>query len=150
MDQLLEEVKILYPEVKEPPSGHIHFKTTESISGFIVYAAQTHPALMPHMKGIYLTLNSWRPQQDEEGWKNPNKRKRETKEDPLPSASVGILEPPEWTKEVPRLRSDIGELMELTLSVSPPQIPIQPTNKEAVYVVGDALIESARHRLVRT
>ena len=115
-----------------------------------MYAAQTHPALMPHMKGIYLTLNSWRPQRDEEGWKNPNKRKRETKEDPLPSASVGILEPPEWTKEVPRLRSDIGELMELTLSVSPPQIPIQPTNKEAVYVVGDALIESARYRLVQT
>ena len=93
------------------------------------------------MMGIYLTLNSWRPQQDEEGWKSPNKRKRETKEDPLPSASVGILEPPEWTKEVPRLQSDIGALMELTLSVLPPQIPIRPTNKEAVYVVGDALIE---------
>ena len=117
---------------------------------FIVYVAQTYPALMPCMKGIYLTLNSWRPQQDEEGWKNPNKRKRETKEDPLPSASVGILEPPEWTKEVPRLRSDIGELMELTSSVSPPRIPIRPTNKEAIYVVGDALIESARYRLVRT
>ena len=27
VDQLLEEVKILHPEVKEPPSGHIHFKT---------------------------------------------------------------------------------------------------------------------------
>ena len=106
-----------------------------------MYVAQTHPALMPHMKGIYLTLNSWRPQRDEEGWKNPNKRKRETKEDPLPSASVGILEPPEWTKEVPRFRSNIGELMELTSSVSPPRIPIRPTNKEAVYVVGDALIE---------
>ena len=103
-----------------------------------MYVAQTYPALMPYMKGIYLTLNSWRPQRDKEGWKNPNKRKRETKEDPLPSASVGILEPPEWTKEVPRLRSDIGALMELTSSVSPPQIPIQPTNKEAIYVVGDA------------
>ena len=33
------------------------------------------------------------------------------------------------------------ELMELTSSVSPPRIPIRPTNKEAVYVVGDALIE---------
>ena len=108
MDQLLEEVKILYPEVKEPPSGHIHFKTTELISGFIVYVAQTHPALMPYMKGIYLTLNSWHPQRDEEGWKNPNKRKRETKVDLLPSASVGILEPPEWTKEVPRLRATLA------------------------------------------
>ena len=85
-----------------------------------------------------MTLNSWRPQRDEEGWKNSNKRKRETGKDAPPSSSVGILEPPEWTKEVPRLRSDIGALMELTLSVLPPQIPIQPTNKDATYVVGDA------------
>ena len=95
VDQLLEEVKNLYPEVGEPPSGHIHFKTSKSISGFIVYVAQTYPALMPYMKGIYLTLNSWRPQRDEEGWKNPNKRKRDTEEDPLSTSRVVILEPPE-------------------------------------------------------
>ena len=48
--------------------GFIHFKTTEKLVGFIVYVCQTYSALVPYLKGIYLTLNSWRNYRDNEGW----------------------------------------------------------------------------------
>ena len=46
----------------------IHFKTTEKLVGFIVYVCQTYKSLMPYLKEIYLTLNSWRHYRDAKGW----------------------------------------------------------------------------------
>jgi hypothetical protein len=34
----------------------------------------THEGFCPFLKEIYLTLNSWRSQRDEDGWKIPDKR----------------------------------------------------------------------------
>ena len=48
VDQLLDEVKNLYPEVGEPPVDHIHMKTSESISGFIVYVSLKRTQLSCH------------------------------------------------------------------------------------------------------
>ena len=49
----------------------IHFKTTERLIGFVVYVSQTYTSLVPYLKGIYLSLNSWRSGRDEEGWLTP-------------------------------------------------------------------------------
>jgi hypothetical protein len=38
----------------------VHFKSLESNVGFIVYVAMTYTSMIPYLKGIYLTLNSWR------------------------------------------------------------------------------------------
>lgn len=46
----------------------IHFKTTTKLLGFVVYVVQTYTSLVPYLKGIYLTLNSWQKGQDREGW----------------------------------------------------------------------------------
>jgi hypothetical protein len=43
------------------PEGKIHFKTTKQFVGFVVYVSMTYMSLIPYLKGIYLTLNSWRP-----------------------------------------------------------------------------------------
>ena len=51
------------------PVDCIHYKTTESIVGFLVYVAMTYRSLMPYLKDIYLSLNSWRKGRDEHGWK---------------------------------------------------------------------------------
>jgi hypothetical protein len=37
----------------------------------MVYVSMTYTSLIPYLKGIYLTLNSWRPDRDKEGWKDP-------------------------------------------------------------------------------
>ena len=42
----------------------IHYKTTESVVGFLVYVSQTYTMMVPYLKGVYLTLNLWRKGQD--------------------------------------------------------------------------------------
>ena len=61
----------------KPPNGHMHFKTAESIVGFLVYITMTYKSLMPYLKGLYLSLNSWRKNRDNEGWKLLGKIERE-------------------------------------------------------------------------
>ena len=56
--------------------GLIHYKTTERLIGFIVYVAQTYTGLVPYLKGIYLTLNSWREGRDKEGWMTPEAKRK--------------------------------------------------------------------------
>lgn len=65
------------------PNGYMHLKTTESIIGFLAYVDMTYKSLMPYLKVLYLCLNSWSKNRDNEGWKLLGKRKREilTKED---------------------------------------------------------------------
>jgi hypothetical protein len=60
----------------ESIKSSLHFKSLESNVGFIVYVAMTYTLMILYLKGIYLTLNSWRDNRDEEGWKEVCKRKR--------------------------------------------------------------------------
>jgi len=48
------------------------YKQLESYRGTLVYQSRTYPALVPHFKGIHLTLDSWMPNRDSEGWKIPH------------------------------------------------------------------------------
>jgi hypothetical protein len=47
----------------------LHFKSLERNMGFIVFVAMTYTSIIPYLKGIYLTLNSWRRNRNKEGWK---------------------------------------------------------------------------------
>ncbi len=47
----------------------IDFKFLEKGRGFLVYFSRTYPSIVPYLKGIHLTLDSWRPNRDSEGWK---------------------------------------------------------------------------------
>ena len=53
------------------PDGQIPFKQLERIVGFLVYVSQTYTCMVPYLKGIYLTLNSWQHGCDKEGWVIP-------------------------------------------------------------------------------
>jgi len=59
------------------PEGKLHFKTTESCVGFLVYVAMTYTSMVPYLKDIYLSLNSWRQGRDEYSWAD-QKRKQES------------------------------------------------------------------------
>ena len=41
----------------------------ESVIGFLVYVSSTYRYMSPYLKGVPLTLDSWRPYTDEEGWR---------------------------------------------------------------------------------
>jgi hypothetical protein len=47
------------------------FKPLLSKTGFLLHLALTYSWLRPFMKGLYLTVNSWRDGRDEEGWALP-------------------------------------------------------------------------------
>ena len=89
--------------------------------------------MVPYLKGIYLTLNSWRPGRNTEGW-SIKKKLREARK----SATSNRENPPTWVRSVERLKTDLLALMELTAHDSPPRVPARATNKEACYIVGDA------------
>ena len=95
--------------VRSVDPSKIHFKTTESFVGFIVYVAQTYSSFVPYLKGIYLTLNSWRSGRDAEGQLSEEGRR---------NAHLGLKaddgDPPEWVTMVPRFYTDLKALLLLT------------------------------------
>ena len=112
----------------------INHKRLESARGFLVYVANTFKAMVPYLKGIHLTLDSWRNHRDQEGWKIPHslREKLEIYED------VGKEGPPVMVHGAARLAGDITVLMQFTSADSPPLIPARPAQSLAMFVVGDA------------
>jgi hypothetical protein len=43
-------------------------KPLESIHGFLVYVGRTYTTMVPYLKGIHLTLDSWRLNRGADGW----------------------------------------------------------------------------------
>lgn len=47
----------------------LDLKDLEKKMGFLVHLAMAYPLMFPFLKGFYLTMNSWQPMRDENGWK---------------------------------------------------------------------------------
>lgn len=52
---------------KELP--RLNTKSLERGVGFLVHLSMTYPVIIPFLRGLYLTMNSCRPQRDAHGWK---------------------------------------------------------------------------------
>jgi hypothetical protein len=132
-----------------------NISTLKSIRGFLVYLARTYTAMVPYLKGLHATIDSWRPGRDADGWKH-KKRKKESDgtRDVNPFAEIDhdleYFDPEysnEWTfdKEpkfvfpVPRFKDDLDCLMRLTESSTPPLRRVRMTSQAKVmYGFGDA------------
>ena len=88
------------------PDGEIPFKELERIVGFLVYVSQTYTCMVPYLKGMYLTLNSWRHGRDETGWKILKQQQDDAE------ALDGL--PAQFVRRVACLQCDIEDLMTLT------------------------------------
>ena len=130
IDELMAKMDARGGDVPEGDVGQfLHFKALESATGFLIYVAMTYPSLKPYLKGLYLTLNSWRPNRDHHGWK---KRKRDVEQ----TGDHGP--PPKYVRVATRGPLDVGALMELTAFKEPPLVPIRPVGEKATFMVGDA------------
>ena len=49
--------------------GALEFKVLESWRGYLIYVSRTFPVMVPYLKGIHQTLDSWRPNRGADGWK---------------------------------------------------------------------------------
>jgi hypothetical protein len=132
----------------------------KSYRGFLVYVARTYGSLVPYLKGIHATIDSWRPGRDEDGWKwtKDTKKRKRPRATGVPSSGVGGEDDSEWyelearfdtifdettepafVKPVPRLRSDVRSLIELTSSMTPPHRKVRMSKQARVmYGFGDA------------
>jgi len=57
---------------RRPPEGYLHRKQAESFRGFLVYVSKAFKSMIPYLKDIHLTLDHWRPNRDEDGWRMLN------------------------------------------------------------------------------
>jgi hypothetical protein len=127
---------------EECPQDRIPHKQLESIRGFLVYVARTYSTMVPYLKGIHLTLDSWRDKRgsdgwpvDEDGWRISN-----TIDDKLegPEARQGSEEPPKFVRKAGRLGDDLRMLRALTRDEEAPKRSIRSTETAAAYMFGDA------------
>jgi hypothetical protein len=121
----------------------LDFKTLERHRGFLVYVARTYPAMFPFLKGIHLTLDSWRPWRNGDGWKMTQMEIAEALgQDEQETVGDGYgydRKAPDRVRWVPRLESDVKALMRLTEPEAPPHRVVRPrTRASVVYSFGDA------------
>jgi hypothetical protein len=62
--RLMENLDVLLKE-----SEMVDHKVLEKIQGFLVYVARTNKPMAPFLLGFHLTIDSWRPVREEEGWR---------------------------------------------------------------------------------
>jgi hypothetical protein len=106
-------------------------KELEKKRGFLIYVTRTYPAMVPFLKGIHQTLEMWRPNRDEDGWKIIRPASQQV--------AVEHGEPPKFVGAAPRLASDMEALQLLFSSAAPPRRKIRGTVVvEVFYGFGDA------------
>ena len=92
----------------------INRKDLERKHCFLVYVSRTYPGMVPYLKGIHLTLDSWRSGRDVDGWRLTLAELRAAKE---AYNQFGYNESSEFAPEVvhpvPRLADDVECLLNL-------------------------------------
>jgi hypothetical protein len=107
-------------------------KELERIRGFLIHIIRSYPAFTPYLKGIHLTLDSWRPGRRWDGWRDPGEL--------LPDDIDGNLgPPPTQVIGVPRLLQDLQALAALFEPEAPPRRQVRTKEVAVVlYGFGDA------------
>jgi hypothetical protein len=75
--------------------------------------------MLPYLKGLHLTIDSWRGNRDEEGWRSSEDGGNLMEE--IPDCA------PSQVKAVPCLENDLQALEELTALEEPPWVRVRPS-----------------------
>jgi hypothetical protein len=129
------------------PMQDLDHKLLEQQRGFLVHLTMTFSSLVPFLKGIHLTLDSWRVGRKEDGWKMTNSEWRlwlqYQAEGDLDQQELVYLMAhegaPKTVRAVPRLANDVRALLECLSQATPPSVTLR---SKSVYLVkygfGDA------------
>ncbi|KAL7573562.1 hypothetical protein ACA910_008700 [Epithemia clementina (nom. ined.)] len=106
-------------------------KTLEQVAGYLDHVTRAFPTIKVYLNGVYATMNAWRPDCDEEGWKVGHTKIESNKESPAAPVRVQI---------VPRMKFDIQALEGLTEAADPPERILHPRKhgSRLRYCFGDA------------
>ena len=142
---IVNEIMELILETDEPVE--LDHKDLERKRGFLVHLSMTFTSMVPFLKGLHLTIDSWRTQRDSEGWKIPDKEWNALLHHKADSEQVTeeefedlrSPEAPPSVKSVPRLKDDMGALKMMFASETPPEVMLRTTRIAMVtYGFGDA------------
>jgi hypothetical protein len=97
-------------------SKELCHKDLERKRGFLIYVTRTYPSMVPYLKGIHQTLETWRLNREPSGWKQKASRVK----DPT-TAALHAKGPPKFVRAAPRLAGDAEALRVLTSSERPPR-----------------------------
>jgi hypothetical protein len=64
--------EIVVKEREGIKEGRMEHKRAESFRGFPVYVSRTYKSMVPYLKGLHLSLDSWRKDRDKDGWRTTN------------------------------------------------------------------------------
>jgi hypothetical protein len=138
-NRLLENLDALLKE-----SEMVDHKVLERTRGFLVYVARTYKPMAPFILGFHLTIDSWRPGRDEEGWRLRQaevEANLESDDESDTEEAHGGEEraPPRLVLSVPRLRDDLNVLIKVTEVEAPPLRRVRASRKvNILYGFGDA------------
>jgi len=138
-DKTKTKIDWIWKEAQEIRAGintDMDYKTLESYRGFLIYVARTYTTLVPYLKGIHLTLDSWRPNWDNDGWKIIN-----TLEQMFAEAGMSGMTPPDRVKPAKRLYNDLIALRFLTNAEALPKGRVRPMKidgRNYMLMFGDA------------
>ena len=131
------------------------------IRGFLMYVVRTYPWINPYMKGMHLTIDSWRPLRGLDGFKlrgkelesalalgldgdMPCRRAEDDPKDEQPHVSL-MSRTENWAEEAPvdvrpvaRFLQDLEYLAQLTEAPTPPRQLYRARHTAALFVIGDA------------
>ena len=102
-------------EIRKNPASDLCVKDLLSDRGFLIYVTRTYSPMIPYLKGLHLTIDSWRGGRDDDGWKLATEyAQRERKEIHARATKHNRVDYPDTVKPVSRLLSDLSALEELT------------------------------------
>jgi hypothetical protein len=139
-DKTKAKIDWIWKEVQDIRAGNkaaMDYKTLESYRGVLIYVSRTYTTLIPYLKGIHLTLDSWCPNRDDDGWKITN-----TLEEKFTKAGMSGMIPPDRVKPAKRLYDDLVALRFLAEAEEPPRSLVRPMKidgRNYMLMFGDAL-----------
>ena len=79
------------------PNGHFSHKEVLSKRGSMVYILRTYPCMVLYLKGLHLSIDSWRPLMDKDGWRMTNTY------EPILEAKLELINTPLYIKIVQKI-----------------------------------------------
>jgi hypothetical protein len=121
-------------------NGWLTRKDLERRRGFLLYVTRTFPATVPYLKGFHLTIDGWRKNRNNEGWRYLSREVREMTERGEDVGLDGAPEAPQKVKAKARLvECDLPALTLLFDSEVPPKRLVRARKVvEVYYGFGDA------------
>jgi hypothetical protein len=112
-----EKNKALLAEVRELLVSQpltLPRKRLEQIRGYLVHIAQTYSMFASYLIGLHMTIDFWRPNRDQDGWRFSAAYIQGVKDQGEWPEDYDSGHGPDTVRGVPRLSHDIRDLKELT------------------------------------